>query len=49
VNPSAGEQGVETIVGALSAAPEPAAWAVMLLGFGGMGAAMRSRRKLALA
>ncbi|HEX4181175.1 MAG TPA: FxDxF family PEP-CTERM protein [Caulobacteraceae bacterium] len=27
--------------------PEPATWAVMLVGFGGMGAAMRSRRKQA--
>ncbi len=25
--------------------PEPATWAMMLIGFGGMGAAMRSRRK----
>jgi len=34
----------------LSAVPEPATWAVMLLGFGGLGAAMRNnRRKLALA
>lgn len=29
--------------------PEPAAWALMLLGFGGIGAAMRSRRKVAFA
>ncbi len=28
-------------------APEPAAWAMMLLGFGGMGAALRRRRALA--
>jgi hypothetical protein len=27
--------------------PEPATWAVMLMGFGGLGAAMRSRRKQA--
>jgi hypothetical protein len=29
--------------------PEPAAWAMMLAGFGGIGAAMRSRRKSAVA
>jgi len=29
--------------------PEPATWALMLAGVGGIGAAMRSRRKLALA
>jgi len=28
--------------------PEPASWALMLLGFGGVGAAMRSRRKTAV-
>jgi choice-of-anchor C domain-containing protein len=28
----------------ISAVPEPATWAVMLIGFGGLGAAMRSRR-----
>jgi PEP-CTERM motif len=27
------------------AAPEPASWALMLLGFGGLGAALRSRRR----
>ena len=27
--------------------PEPATWAVMLLGFGGLGAVMRSRRQRA--
>jgi len=27
--------------------PEPATWAMMLMGFGGLGAVMRSRRKLA--
>ena len=29
----------------LTAVPEPATWAMMLLGFGGIGAAMRRRRK----
>jgi hypothetical protein len=33
----------------LSAAPEPATWAMMLVGFGGMGAAMRRRRAVAAA
>lgn len=32
-----------------SAAPEPAAWALMLLGFGGLGAVLRRRRAAALA
>jgi hypothetical protein len=49
VNPSGSQQDLETLVGAISAVPEPATWAAMLLGFGGIGAAMRSRRKLALA
>ena len=31
------------------AVPEPATWAMMLVGFGGLGAAMRSRRKQAAA
>lgn len=34
---------------AASATPEPAAWAMMLLGFGGVGGAMRSRRRMAAA
>jgi hypothetical protein len=42
--------GVDTGTFNLSAVPEPASWAMMLVGFGGMGAAMRnSRRKLAVA
>lgn len=32
-----------------AAAPEPGTWAMMLTGFGGLGALLRSRRKLALA
>jgi len=27
--------------------PEPAAWTLMLIGFGGLGVALRSRRKVA--
>lgn len=29
----------------LSSVPEPSAWALMLVGFGGLGAAMRSSRR----
>jgi hypothetical protein len=29
----------------ISAVPEPAQWAMMLMGFGGLGVVMRSRRK----
>ena len=32
-----------------SSAPEPATWALMLAGFGGLGAMMRSRRNVAVA
>jgi hypothetical protein len=32
-----------------SAAPEPAAWALMMVGVGGMGAALRTRRRKAIA
>lgn len=34
--------------GSGAAVPEPAAWAMMLLGFGGMGAVLRNRRRLAV-
>ena len=33
----------------VSAAPEPAAWALMMVGVGGMGAALRTRRRKAIA
>jgi hypothetical protein len=39
--------GGEVVVG--GAVPEPTTWAMMLVGFAGLGAAMRSRRKLGLA
>lgn len=35
-------------VGATLAVPEPATWAMMLVGFGGLGASLRSRRKQAV-
>ena len=38
-----------TVKGAVSAAPEPAAWALMMVGVGGMGAALRTRRRKAIA
>jgi hypothetical protein len=37
------------IRGFLTAVPEPATWAMLVLGFGGIGAALRRRRQLALA
>jgi len=39
-----------TVIGTLSnAVPEPATWALMLIGFGGMGMMLRSPRKQAIA
>jgi hypothetical protein len=38
-----------TLLQAPTAVPEPATWAVMLAGFGGIGAAMRQRRRTAAA
>jgi hypothetical protein len=38
-----------SITEAVGAVPEPGTWAMMLLGFGGIGVAMRRRRKPALA
>jgi hypothetical protein len=37
------------IRGFLVAVPEPATWAMLVIGFGGIGAALRRRRRLALA
>jgi hypothetical protein len=33
--------------GAVGAVPEPSTWAIMLVGLGGLGAAMRRRRRAA--
>jgi hypothetical protein len=41
--------GTLTVTAVSGGVPEPATWAVMMLGFGGMGAVLRSRRKLAVA
>jgi serralysin len=51
VGPQSGGQGYELQVSLTnhsinSAVPEPATWAMMLLGFGGMGVALRRGRKL---
>jgi hypothetical protein len=39
----------QDINGYIRAVPEPGTWALMLLGFGGIGLAMRRRRRPALA
>ena len=44
VNPGGGAQDLVPVTGSIVAVPEPATWAMMLVGFGGLGAAMRSRR-----
>lgn len=35
----------DNLAGTIGGIPEPASWALMILGFGGVGAALRSRRK----
>ncbi len=40
---------IEPVGGAPAPVPEPAAWALMLVGLGGLGAALRRRRPLVLA
>ena len=44
---SGNDFGVDNIT--LASVPEPTSWALMILGFGGAGAALRSRRRLAVA
>jgi hypothetical protein len=44
-----GSETFQILGGAVSGTPEPATWALMLTGFAGLGAALRSRRKLATA
>ena len=46
----AGAIGGDLVIGdrPAGAVPEPATWALMLIGFGAIGAAMRSRRKVAV-
>jgi hypothetical protein len=39
----------KTVTGVAAGAPEPTAWALMLIGFGGLGVALRSRRRHAVA
>lgn len=45
----AGNTTVGVLTGGIQALPEPATWAMMLIGFAGVGAAMRRSRKPALA
>jgi hypothetical protein len=44
-NTEAGNLSDSSFTGGVSVVPEPATWALMLVGLGGMGAALRSRRQ----
>jgi hypothetical protein len=48
-NPNAWTFISEVSFGGVAGVPEPGTWAMMLVGFGGLGALLRSRRKLASA
>ena len=41
-----GARNLSTFTGAVSAVPEPATWAMMIIGFGGAGVAIRRRRQV---
>lgn len=41
------ERGLQVIASAVGSVPEPATWGMMLIGFGGLGVAVRRRRALA--
>jgi hypothetical protein len=42
-----GNGAANSVVNVLNAVPEPATWALMIMGFGGVGAMARSRRRQA--
>ena len=49
LDPSLEAEGGFDFSGTAAAVPEPATWAMMLIGFGGLGAALRGSRRLAAA